>query len=66
MLTPFASRQVVRDAAKQHPTRIIPFGFVDPDAPDVVKQVEELHAMVLVTGLVRNTRATEKGLVRRI
>jgi len=45
MLTPFANRKVVADAAKQHPTQIIPFGFVDLDAPDVVKQVEELHAM---------------------
>src|SRR5258706_15870787 len=45
MLTPFANRQVVAAAAKQHPTKIIPFGFVDLDAPDVVKQVEELHAM---------------------
>src|SRR5882762_4077644 len=45
MLTPFANRKVVAEAAKQHPTKIIPFGFVDLDAPDVVKQVEELHAM---------------------
>src|SRR5438309_804407 len=45
MLTPFASRQVVADAAKKHPSQIIPFGFVDLDAPDVVKQVEELHGM---------------------
>jgi hypothetical protein len=45
MLTPFANRKVVADAAKQHPTKIIPFGFVDLDAPEVVKQVEELHAM---------------------
>ncbi|HEV2198032.1 MAG TPA: amidohydrolase family protein [Candidatus Acidoferrum sp.] len=45
VLTPFANRRVVLDAAKQHPTQIIPFGFVDLDAPDVVKQVEELHAM---------------------
>jgi len=45
VLTPFASRKVVLDAAKQHPAQIIPFGFVDLDAPDVVKQVEELHAM---------------------
>jgi len=45
MLTPFANRKVVAAAAKQHPTKIIPFGFVDLDAPDVVKQVEELHAM---------------------
>jgi len=45
MLTPFANRKVVADAAKQRPTQIIPFGFVDLDAPDAVKQVEELHAM---------------------
>ena len=45
VLTPFAYRKVVLDAAKQHPTRIIPFGSVDLDAPDAVKQVEELHAM---------------------
>lgn len=45
MLTPFANRQVVADAAKKHPTQIIPFGFVDLDAPDVVKQVDELHGM---------------------
>lgn len=45
VLTPFANRKVVLDAAKQHPAQIIPFGFVDLDAPDVVNQVEELHAM---------------------
>lgn len=45
VLTPFANRKVVLDVAKQHPAQIIPFGFVDLDAPDVVKQVEELHAM---------------------
>src|SRR3989440_5524417 len=45
LLTPFANRKLVAEAAKQHPTQIIPFGFVDLDAPDVVKQVEELHAM---------------------
>ena len=45
MLTPFANRKVVAEAAKQHPTKIIPFGFVELDAADVIKQVEELHAM---------------------
>jgi len=45
LLTPFANRKVVAEAAKEHPTKIIPFGFVDLDAVDVVKQVEELHAM---------------------
>src|SRR2546425_12604290 len=45
LLTPFANRKVVAEAAKEHPKQIIPFGFVDLDAPDVVKQAEELHAM---------------------
>ncbi len=45
LLTPFANRKVVADAAKEHPRQIVPFGFVDLDAPDVVQQVEELHAM---------------------
>ena len=45
LLTPFEDRKVVADAAKQHPSQIMPFGFVDLDAPDVVKQVEELHVM---------------------
>ena len=45
LLTPFRNRKVVAEAAKQHPRQIIPFGFVDLDAPDVVEQVEELHAM---------------------
>jgi len=45
LLTPFAHRRVVADAAKQHPRQIVPFGFVDLDAPDVVRQVEELHSL---------------------
>jgi len=45
MLTPFANRKVVIEAAKQHPNRVVPFGYVDLDDPDVVKQVEELHRM---------------------
>jgi hypothetical protein len=45
VLTPFAYRKAVAEAAKQHPTQIVPFGSVDLDASDVVKQVEELHAM---------------------
>lgn len=45
MLTPYANRKAVADAAQKHPSRIMPFGFVDLDAPDVVKQVEELHSM---------------------
>ena len=45
VLTPFAYRKAVLEAAKSHPTQIVPFGAVDLDAPDVVKQVEELHAI---------------------
>ena len=45
LLTPFANRRVVADAAKQHPKQIVPFGFVDLDAPDVARQVEELHSL---------------------
>ena len=45
MLTPFENRKVVAEAAKQHPTKIIPFGYVNLDAPDVIQQVEELHSM---------------------
>jgi uncharacterized protein len=45
MLTPFSSRKVVAEAARKNPRQIIPFGFVDLDAPDVVKQVEELHGL---------------------
>jgi len=45
MLTPFENRKVVAEASKQHPTSIIPFGYVDLDASDVVQQVEELHSM---------------------
>ena len=45
MLTPFANRKVVAEAAKKYPRQIVPFGFVELDAPDVVKQVEELHSL---------------------
>jgi len=45
VLTPFVHRKVIAEAAKQHPTQIIPFGFVALDAPDVVQQVKELHAL---------------------
>ena len=45
MLTPFANRKVVAEAAKKYPGQIIPFGYVDLDAPDVAKQAEELHGL---------------------
>jgi predicted TIM-barrel fold metal-dependent hydrolase len=43
ILTPFENRKEVADAAKKHPTRIIPIASVLLDAPDVSQQVEELH-----------------------
>jgi hypothetical protein len=43
MLTPFEDRKEVAEAAKKHPTRIIPMGSVLLDAPDVTRQIEELH-----------------------
>jgi len=45
LLTPYADRQVVADAAKKYPDRIVPFGYVDLDARDAVKQVEDFHAL---------------------
>jgi uncharacterized protein len=45
VLTPFASRKIVAEAAKQHPGQIVPFGYIDLDAPDVVQQVEEFHSL---------------------
>jgi uncharacterized protein len=43
ILTPFEDRKEVAEAAKNHPTRIIPMGSVMLDAPDVTQQIEELH-----------------------
>lgn len=45
VLTPFEHRKVVVEAAKQHPTQIIPFGALHLDEPDVTKQMEELHEL---------------------
>ncbi len=45
MLAPFEHRNVVAEAAKKHPRQIVPFGSVDLDAPDVAKQVEQLHSL---------------------
>src|SRR5262249_3956337 len=45
VLTPFAHRKAVVEAGKQHPSQIVPLGSVDLDAPDVVKQGEEVHAI---------------------
>ncbi|MEQ1354456.1 MAG: amidohydrolase family protein [Candidatus Acidiferrum sp.] len=43
LLTPFEHRKIVADAAKQHPTKIIPFGALHLDSPDVTNQMAELH-----------------------
>ncbi len=45
MLTPFEHRKAVAEAGKKYPRQIVPFGYVDLDAPDVVKQVTELHSL---------------------
>ncbi len=45
VLTPFSSRKVVAEAARQHPREIVPFGYVDLDAQDAVQQVEEFHSL---------------------
>src|SRR6476620_10761685 len=45
VLTPFSSRKIVAGAGGQHPSQIVPFGYLDLDAPDVVQQVEEFHTL---------------------
>ncbi len=45
VLTPFPSRKIIAEAARQHPAQIVPFGYVDLDAHDAVQQVEEFHAL---------------------
>ena len=45
LLTPYSHRAQVADAAKQYPKQIIPFGFVDLDAPNVLAQVKDFHAL---------------------
>ena len=45
LLTPYSHRVQVADAAKQYPKHIVPFGFVDLDAPDVLAQAKDFHAL---------------------
>jgi hypothetical protein len=45
LLTPFIHREIAVAAARQHPQRIIPFGAIKLDAPDVIDQVKELHSL---------------------
>src|SRR5947207_2443452 len=40
VLTPYRSRMLIAEAAKRHPARIVPFGYVDMDAPDTLRQAE--------------------------
>jgi hypothetical protein len=42
--TPYPHRVQVAEAAKQYPKQIVPFGFVDLDARDVLSQVKDFHA----------------------
>lgn len=45
VLTPYSHRVEVAEAAKQFPKQIVPFGFVDLDAADVLVQVKDFHAL---------------------
>lgn len=45
LLTPYSERAQVAEAAKQYPKQIVPFGFIDLDAPDVVSQVRDFHTL---------------------
>ena len=45
VLTPYSHRVEVAEAAKQYPKKIVPFGFVDLDAADVLVQVKDFHAL---------------------
>jgi predicted TIM-barrel fold metal-dependent hydrolase len=45
VLTPYSHRVQVAEAAKQYPKQIVPFGFVDLDASDVLSQVKDFHAL---------------------
>jgi hypothetical protein len=45
LLTPYPHRLQVAEAAKQYPKQIVPFGFVDLDASDVLSQVKDFYAL---------------------
>jgi len=45
LLTPYSHRLQVADAVKQYPKQIVPFGFVDLDASDVLSQVKDFYAL---------------------
>jgi predicted TIM-barrel fold metal-dependent hydrolase len=41
VLTPYANRRIVADAAQRYPAEIVPLGFLDLDAKDVLQQAQE-------------------------
>lgn len=45
LLTPYPNRAEVAAAAKKYPRHIVPFGFIELDAPDVLAQVKDFHAL---------------------
>ncbi len=45
VLTPYAHRRIVADAAPRHPMEIVPMGYVELDAPDAPQQVKEFHEL---------------------
>ena len=45
VLTPYANRQVVADAAQGHPLEIVPIGFLDLDASDAPRQAKEFYKL---------------------
>jgi predicted TIM-barrel fold metal-dependent hydrolase len=45
LLTPYSHRVQVAEAAKQQPKQIVPFGFIDLDATDVLSQVKDFHEL---------------------
>lgn len=45
LLTPYANRRIVADAAKRYPAEIVPIGFVDLDTDNAVAQVREFHEL---------------------
>jgi predicted TIM-barrel fold metal-dependent hydrolase len=45
VLTPYANRSVIADAAKRYPAQIVPIGFVDLDEKNAVQQVKEFHKL---------------------
>lgn len=45
VLTPYANRKIVAEAAQRHPMEIVPMGFLDLDAADAPQQVKDFHKL---------------------